>query len=302
LKFELLSETKAPLKPDLFPWKVSATFAETRQRAQTLKLGPPAHTDTDIEMEEEEAQGGLVDMAAPGGESKKRSREEEEDAADEKDSQEGGVGFEEKTGMIGLAGKGGVKRETNAKKQRASPNSMLVEVKDYIRSQKSPTGATEAEIFRAFQVSKHHILRKALEMGMKKNELVRVDNSYMIKDESFVQERKPSEQIAVEEVRKGLPRVGSLGLPVEVGDVVEICFKATLVDTGDVFFKTDSFTFIAGENEVIKGLEDAVLGMRVGDRRRVTIPPALAYGSFGNSIFVPPDAIIMIDMTILSKL
>ncbi|MEM3445065.1 MAG: FKBP-type peptidyl-prolyl cis-trans isomerase [Thermoplasmata archaeon] len=41
-------------------------------------------------------------------------------------------------------------------------------------------------------------------------------------------------------------------------------------------------TFRLGEGKLIKGFEEAVIGMEVGEKKRVTIPPELAYGKTGS--------------------
>src|SRR3954451_9625651 len=45
--------------------------------------------------------------------------------------------------------------------------------------------------------------------------------------------------------------------------------------------RQESFRFGLGRGEVIKGWDDGVAGMKVGGRRRITIPPDLGYGSTG---------------------
>ena len=64
------------------------------------------------------------------------------------------------------------------------------------------------------------------------------------------------------------------------GYTVTVTFQGVL-DDGSVFDASDEnepLTFVLGENEVLPGLEIAVLGMEVGDQKTVTVPPEQGYG------------------------
>jgi FKBP-type peptidyl-prolyl cis-trans isomerase FkpA len=54
-----------------------------------------------------------------------------------------------------------------------------------------------------------------------------------------------------------------------------------------------------GRGRVIKGWDEGILGMRVGGRRQLVIPPELAYGSNRSGI-IPPDAVLVFDIRVLS--
>ena len=63
--------------------------------------------------------------------------------------------------------------------------------------------------------------------------------------------------------------------------------------TGDQFDASwdrgDTFKFKLGKGQVISGWDQGVAGMKVGGRRRITIPPHLAYGKRGAGGVIGPD-------------
>ncbi len=59
------------------------------------------------------------------------------------------------------------------------------------------------------------------------------------------------------------------------------------------------FTLVLGEGKCISGFEKGLEGMRPGGRRRLTLPPALAYGKEGVPGSVPPNATLVFDVELL---
>ena len=53
--------------------------------------------------------------------------------------------------------------------------------------------------------------------------------------------------------------------------------------------RRDPFVFNLGKGQVIKGWDEGVAGMKVGGRRRITIPPDMAYGKRGAGGVIGPD-------------
>jgi FKBP-type peptidyl-prolyl cis-trans isomerase len=56
------------------------------------------------------------------------------------------------------------------------------------------------------------------------------------------------------------------------------------------------FSFVVGTGTVIKGWDKGVLGMKVGEKRRLTIPPDLGYGDTGAGDVIPPGAALIFDV------
>ena len=77
------------------------------------------------------------------------------------------------------------------------------------------------------------------------------------------------------------------------GKVVEVHYVGVSWATGDQFDASwdrgDTFKFKLGKGQVISGWDQGVAGMKVGGRRRITIPPQLAYGKRGAGGVIGPD-------------
>ena len=102
-----------------------------------------------------------------------------------------------------------------------------------------------------------------------------------------IPEGAPSYQLEVEDIVVGE------GDEAVSGSIVEVHYIGHSWSTGDQFDASwdrgDTFKFGLGKGQVIKGWDDGVAGMTVGGRRRITIPPMLAYGKRGAGGVIGPD-------------
>jgi len=63
--------------------------------------------------------------------------------------------------------------------------------------------------------------------------------------------------------------------------------------------RREPIEFRVGDRSVIIGWEEGVKGMRVGGRRRLVVPPELAYGATGLEGVVPPDQVLVFEIQLL---
>ena len=70
------------------------------------------------------------------------------------------------------------------------------------------------------------------------------------------------------------------------------------LNTG-VDFDSGEFGFLMGNNEVVRGFEDGLLGMLVGGTRLIVVPPNLGYGALTVGI-IPPGSILIFEAELIS--
>jgi peptidylprolyl isomerase len=92
------------------------------------------------------------------------------------------------------------------------------------------------------------------------------------------------------------------GIKPSNGKSVEIHYTGML-HTGKVFDSThekgETYNFVLGKDNVIKGWEEALYLMRKGEKRSVIIPPNLGYGSKGKGKTIPPNATLIYEIELV---
>jgi FKBP-type peptidyl-prolyl cis-trans isomerase len=96
--------------------------------------------------------------------------------------------------------------------------------------------------------------------------------------------------------------VEGTGQQAKAGDNLQVHYTGWLTDGTKFDSSLDRgspFSFPLGAGRVIKGWDEGVAGMKVGGKRKLHIPAALAYGSRGAGGVIPPNAELIFEVELL---
>jgi len=95
------------------------------------------------------------------------------------------------------------------------------------------------------------------------------------------------------------------GAEAQAGQQVSVHYTGWLTD-GSKFDssldRNDPFQFALGAGRVIRGWDEGVQGMKIGGKRKLTIPPQLGYGAQGAGGVIPPNATLVFEVELLEIL
>ncbi|QQR82415.1 FKBP-type peptidyl-prolyl cis-trans isomerase [Candidatus Campbellbacteria bacterium] len=106
----------------------------------------------------------------------------------------------------------------------------------------------------------------------------------------------PVQGLTVEVIQEGT------GQEAKAGDMVSVHYTGTLTDGTKFDSSVDRgtpFEFQLGVGQVIAGWDAGVAGMKVGEKRKLTIAPELGYGARGAGGVIPPNATLLFDVELL---
>ena len=112
----------------------------------------------------------------------------------------------------------------------------------------------------------------------------------------IINEAQEIQGIKMETLKEGI------GAEAKNGDIVSVHYVGTF-ENGTKFDSSidrgTPFSFTLGVSQVIKGWDLGVLGMKVGEKRKLTIPPDLAYGPGGVPGAIPPNSTLIFEVELL---
>ena len=107
----------------------------------------------------------------------------------------------------------------------------------------------------------------------------------------------------IQNMKVEVERLGE-GVESKIGDNLVVNY-VTMLENGrkidSSYDRNISFSFRLGDGQVIKGWDLGLVGMKVGEKRRLTVPPELAYGASGfEAAGIPPSSTLLFEVELVS--
>ncbi|CAI9767623.1 unnamed protein product [Fraxinus pennsylvanica] len=200
------------------------------------------------------------------------------------------------------------KQKKKNKKKKVTKEAQETVVADSNDAEQLPTAVMENDLKPTNEKKKQKKKKKqnkTQEIASNTNE----DKSLTDKNGSTVEKEEKQEAkslqvrtypngLVIEEVAMGKPD----GKRASPGKKVSVHYIGKLKKNGKIFDSNIGkapFKFRLGIGQVIKGWDVGVNGMRIGDKRRLTIPPAMGYGAKGAGGTIPPNSWLIFDVELV---
>jgi peptidylprolyl isomerase len=166
---------------------------------------------------------------------------------------------------------------------------------DKIQSIKIVRNGTEAQAFKADQQTFDSLLKNAASAAKAKSA------SRRDSDIALIAAKYPSALSTASGIKYIVQKQGTGAKP-SAGKTVSVSYKGMFL-SGEVFDASDfhggPIEFQVGAGRIIPGWDETVLGMRLGEKRLVVIPPELAYGEQGAGGVIPGNVFLIFEMELM---
>lgn len=121
-------------------------------------------------------------------------------------------------------------------------------------------------------------------------------------DEALIQQQYPNAITTASGLRYIVEREGTGTETPRRGQIAAVHYRGTFLDGtpfDDSYSREGPFNFPVGQGRVIAGWDEAVMDMKIGEKRRLIIPYWLAYGEKGSRGKIPPRATLVFEVELL---
>ena len=177
------------------------------------------------------------------------------------------------------------------------PKTVLDKIVEVIKEQNAPGGSSRQALAKGLKAKYGEIQANQIKTAVKKG----VDSKVLVQNgqKFWVSGHEPPPAPAEETVDIVDVEVGT-GEEATSGSTCTMSYVGTLQSDGSKFDSASKFKFTIGAGEVIKGWDIGVKGMKVGGKRRLTVPAKLGYGKRGSPPEIPGDATLCFEVKLLS--